>query len=101
MKTTIEHREPIVVGFFILQYAKLRMLGLYYNFFDKNFEVKKFEELEMDTVSLYLVLAEEDLVSSILPSRRAEWTEKLSKDSRDDFRADAKNNFSSLAYLLF
>ena len=25
----IEHREPIIVGFFILQYAKLRMLELY------------------------------------------------------------------------
>ena len=29
----IEQREPINVGFFILQYAKLRMLELYYNFF--------------------------------------------------------------------
>ena len=32
-KAQIEHREPIIVGFFILQYAKLRMLELYYNFF--------------------------------------------------------------------
>ena len=30
-KTEIEHKEPIIVGFFILilQYAKLRMLELY------------------------------------------------------------------------
>ena len=28
----IEHCEPIIVGLFILQYAKLRMLELYYNF---------------------------------------------------------------------
>ena len=35
VKSTVEHREPIIVGFFILQYAKLRMLELYYNFFDK------------------------------------------------------------------
>ena len=35
LKSTIEHREPIIVGFFILQYAKLRMLELYYNFFHK------------------------------------------------------------------
>ena len=28
----IEHRDPIIVGFFILQYAKLRMLELYYKF---------------------------------------------------------------------
>ena len=27
-KSTVEHREPIIVGFFILQYAKLRMLEL-------------------------------------------------------------------------
>ena len=32
-KAEIERREPIIVGFFILQYAKLRMLELYYNFF--------------------------------------------------------------------
>ena len=34
-KSKIEHSEPIIVGFFILQYAKLRMLELYYNLFDK------------------------------------------------------------------
>ena len=35
VESTMEHREPLIVGFFILQYAKLRMLELYYNFFDK------------------------------------------------------------------
>ena len=50
----IEHREPIKVGFFILQYAKLRMLELYYKFSDRFCEADKFEELEMDTDSLYL-----------------------------------------------
>ena len=33
VKSEIEHREPIIVGFSILQYAKLRMLELRYNFF--------------------------------------------------------------------
>ena len=47
----------------------------------------------MGTDSLYLALAEEDLDDSILPGKRAEWTEKRSNDCRDDFRADAKNNF--------
>ena len=28
VKSEIEHREPIIVGFFILQYTKLRMLEL-------------------------------------------------------------------------
>ena len=92
-KSTIEHLEPIIVGFYILQYAKLRVLELYYNFFDKFCDVNKFEELEMDTDSLILALAEEDLDEFILPSKRAEWTEKRSQDCRVDFRADAKNNF--------
>ena len=68
------------------------MLELYYNFFNKFFDVNKFEELEMDTDSLCLTLAEEDLDDCVLPRKRAEWTEKRSKDCRDDFRADAKKN---------
>ena len=35
VKSEIEHREPIIVGFFILQYVKLRMLELYYIFLKK------------------------------------------------------------------
>ena len=31
VKSEIEHIEPIIVGIFILEYAKLRMLELYYN----------------------------------------------------------------------
>ena len=34
-KPEIEHKELILVDFFIVQYAKLRMLELYYNFFHK------------------------------------------------------------------
>ena len=60
-KAEIEHRETIIVGFFILQYAKLRMLELYYNFFERFCDVNKLEELEMDTDSLYLALSEKDL----------------------------------------
>ena len=64
-KAEIEHREPIIVGFFILQYAKRRMLELYYNFLERFCDVNKFEELEMDTDSLYLALSEKELYDSI------------------------------------
>ena len=73
LKSTIEHRELIIVGFFILQYGKLRMLELYCNFFDKFCDVNRFEELEMDTDSLYLALAEENLYVCIQPDKRAAW----------------------------
>ena len=59
-KVQIEHKEPIIVGFFILQYAKMRMLELYYNFFTRFCDLNKFEELEMDTDLLYLALAEKN-----------------------------------------
>ena len=39
-KSEIEHKETIIVGFFILQYAKLRMTELYYNFFSQNFLIR-------------------------------------------------------------
>ena len=41
-----EHKEPIIVGFFIPQYAKFRMLELYYNSFTRFCDKSKFEELE-------------------------------------------------------
>ena len=53
VKSEIVHNEPIIVGFFILQYAKLRMLELYYNFIKKFCDTEKYQELEMNTNSLY------------------------------------------------
>ena len=43
IKSVIEHKEPIIVGLFILQYAKLRMLELFHNFFDKYCDVTMLE----------------------------------------------------------
>ena len=92
-KAEIEHREPIIVGFFILQYAKLRMLELYYNFFERFCDVNKFEELEMDTDSLYLALSEKELHDCIREESKAEWEVMRTKDCRDDFTANATTNF--------
>ena len=71
-KAQIEHKEPIIVGFFILQYAKLRMLELYYNFFTRFCVVNKFEELEMNTDLLYLAFAEKELEDGMRPEMRTE-----------------------------
>ena len=102
VKPIIEHREPIIGGFFILQNANLRMLELYYSFFDKFCDVNNFEELNMDTESLCLSLAEENLGECNLLSKRAERIEKQSKDCRDDFRAYAKKkHFSPILDALY
>ena len=91
-KAEIEHREPIIVGFFILQYAKVRMLELYYNFFARFCDVNKFEELEMDTDSLYLALSEKEMYDCIREESKAEWGLLGTEDCKDDFTANATNN---------
>ena len=93
VKAEIEHREPIIVGFFILQYAKLRMLELYYNFFKQYCDESKFEELEMDTDSLYLALAENDITDCIRQDKLVEWTAIRKEDCRNNFEADSLRNF--------
>ena len=72
VKSEIEHREAIIVEFCIIQYAKLRMLELYYNFFKKFCDTDKYEELELETDSLYLTLSEKNLEDVFLPEKRAE-----------------------------
>ena len=93
VRSKIEHREPITVGFFILQYAKLRMLELYYKFFKKFCDPDRYEELEMDTNSLYLALFAENLENVILPEKRSEWDQLRSKDCNDNFTANATDIF--------
>ena len=68
VKANVEHKEPIIVGSLILQYAKLRMLELYYNFSHKFCAFNFFEELEIDTDSLYLAKAHGSLEDCIKPN---------------------------------
>ena len=72
VKPEIENREPIRAGFFILKNAKQRTLELYFNFFEKLCDADNFEELEMDTDSLYLTLWEENFEGLILSQKPVE-----------------------------
>ena len=92
-KAETEHREPLIVGFFILQYAKLRMLELYYNFFERFCDVNNFEELEMDTDSLCLALSEKELYDCIREESKAEWSLLRTEDCKDNSTANATTNF--------
>ena len=89
----IECRDPIIVGFFILQYAKLKMLELYYNFFERFCDVNRFEELELDTDSLCLALSEKELYDCIRDESEAEWSLLRTEDCKDGFTANATTNF--------
>ena len=83
-----------MLDFFILQYAKQRMLELYYIFFKKFCDTDKYEEIEMDTDSLHLALSEGNFEDIILLKKRAEWDTLRSKDCTDNFTVNDTDNLS-------
>ena len=93
VKSEFEHREPIIQGLFILQYAKLRMLELCYNFFKTFCDTDKYEELEMGTDSFYLALSKQNLEDVFVPEKRAEWDQLRCKNCNDNFTAKATDTF--------
>ena len=56
-KNNIMMDTPVVLGFCILQYAKLRMLEFYYDCIDKYIDRSDFEYCEMDTDSAYIAFS--------------------------------------------
>lgn len=66
-KKTIREDLPIQIGFFVYQYAKLRMLQFYYDFLDVFIDRSNFEYVEMDTDSAYIALAGESLEELVKP----------------------------------
>lgn len=66
-KRSIHLNMPIQLGFFILNYAKLRILQFYYDFLDKYIDRSDFQLLEMDTDSLYMSLSADSIDELIRP----------------------------------
>ncbi|KAJ8020607.1 hypothetical protein HOLleu_40243 [Holothuria leucospilota] len=66
-KRSITMDLPIQIGFFVYQYAKLRMLEFYYDFLDKYFDRQYWEYVEMDTDSAYIAIAAEKLDALVKP----------------------------------
>ncbi|MES9994350.1 MAG: hypothetical protein ABW098_20565, partial [Candidatus Thiodiazotropha sp.] len=90
-KRKIQLDLPIQLGYFILQYAKLRMLEFYYDFMDVFVNRSDFEYCEMDTDSAYMAISGSCLEDVIKPEMR-ETFEKGMKGFCDDtdIEADAK-----------
>ena len=93
LKADVEHKEPIILGFFILQYAKIRMLELYNIFFHKCCDFNSFEEMEMDTDPLYLAVAHDSLQDCVKLDMREVWNNIRMNDCSITFAADSSNNF--------
>lgn len=69
-KSRISLDLSIQIGYFIFQYAKLRMLEFYYDCLDQCCNREDFELMSMDTDSLYMAISEEVLTNIIIPDMR-------------------------------
>ena len=73
-KSKIEFKLPELVGFFVYQYAKLKMLDFYYGFLQKYLMWDSFEMMEMDTDSTNFAFAYETLDEGVKPEiPKEEW----------------------------
>ena len=64
---------PIHISVFILNYAKFRMLELYYDFLDYNLSHEDFQIMEMDADSNYLGITAENIEDLIKPKLKEQF----------------------------
>ncbi|XP_053391895.1 uncharacterized protein LOC128554634 [Mercenaria mercenaria] len=69
-KRVIKLDLPIQLGYFILQYAKLRMLEFYFDFMDVYVDRSDFEYCEMDTDSAYMAISGSSIEEVIKPEMK-------------------------------
>ena len=91
-KAEIEHTVPIIVGFSTPQYPNLRMFELHYYFFQRFCDDNKFQDLEMDTGSLYLAPSQKELNDCIREESKVEWKLVRTENCKDGFTANAATN---------
>ena len=71
-KKKIKLNLPIQVGFFVYQYAKLRILEFYYDFIDKYLDRADFQMCEMDTDRACIAIAGDSVESLVKLELREE-----------------------------
>lgn len=74
-KKTIKLDLPLHIGFFVYQYAKLKMLTFYYDFLDEFIDRQDFQLCEMDTDSFYMALSTHSLEAAVKPEKQREFYE--------------------------
>ena len=91
-KKCLRMNLPIQIGYFILQYAKLRMLEFYYDFMLRFVSPEDFQYCEMDTDSAYMALAGPTLESVIKPDMLDLYQSGLKDFHEGDPHVEADNN---------
>ena len=69
-KSVVKYTLPLHIGFFVYQYAKLRMLQFYYDFVARYVDRSLFQYCEMDTDSAYIALAGDSIDDLVAPEHR-------------------------------
>ena len=102
-KSVVKYTLPLHIGFFVYQYAKLRMLQFYYDFVDRYVERPLFQYCEMDTDSAYIALAGESIDGLVRADRRAhyfrhrsQWLPAECCDEHEDDYVCASNSRSPM-----
>jgi hypothetical protein len=72
-KEKLDINLPIQIEYFILQYAKLRMLQFYYDYLDVYVDRADFAYCEMDTDSACMALSGPTFASVVKPSMKEEY----------------------------
>ena len=93
-KAKIRLDLPISLGYFILQYAKLRMLEFYYDCLLTHVNKCDFEYMEMDTDSAYFAISGNSLLDIMKPSMKPTFLERINSNCNNiDQIADTLNFF--------
>ncbi len=91
-KQRIKLDTPIVIGFSILQLAKLRMLEFYYDLMCRFVDRKDFQYVTMDTDSAYFATSD-DFESIIIPEKRFQFYSEYDKWFVPPFCDSHKSDF--------
>ena len=91
-KARLTYDLPLHIGFFVYQYAKLRMLQFYYDFVDRYVERPLFQYCEMDTDSAYIALAGDSIDDLVAKQHREHYfrhrSEWLPAECCDEHKGD-------------
>lgn len=78
-KKSIKLDLPHHIGFFVYQYAKLRMLQFHYDFLDVFVDRANYQICESDTDSEYLALSASSLEEAVKPEKKRDFYEVWSQ----------------------
>jgi hypothetical protein len=79
---------PTQIGFFILQYAKLRMLSFHYDCIDKLIDRSHYQLMETDTDSYYYAIDNKTIESVIKPEHMNQYNGQVYGNCQGEIKAD-------------